>query len=62
MKCQECTKRHLHCHSTCEDYLQWKRELDERNAKIREIKEKESINRNYDIDTAIKNKKRKGKR
>lgn len=23
--CKECKKRHPNCHSTCEEYMQWKR-------------------------------------
>jgi len=26
--CKDCTKRHESCHSTCEDYKNWKTELD----------------------------------
>ena len=62
MKCQSCTKRHLHCHSTCEDYLQWKRDLDKRNAKIQEAKEKESHWAEYYTDVIDKYKKRSHKR
>ena len=33
--CRECTKRHVGCHSTCQDYIKFRQELDEVNKKIR---------------------------
>lgn len=31
--CRGCTKRHVGCHSTCESYLAYRRELDERRTR-----------------------------
>lgn len=30
-QCKECAKRHLGCHSTCESYIEYRKEKDERN-------------------------------
>lgn len=30
-QCKDCTKRHLGCHSTCEIYIAYRKEKDERN-------------------------------
>lgn len=30
--CKDCTKRHLHCHSSCDEYKQYKSEVDKANA------------------------------
>ena len=34
MTCKDCTKRHAGCHSTCDDYKQYKIELKEKQDKI----------------------------
>lgn len=39
----EAPVRHVGCHSTCERYLEERRQLDEQNKKIAEIKRKEQI-------------------
>lgn len=36
--CYECKKRHMYCHSTCEDYLRERKALDEYNEEQRRIK------------------------
>lgn len=33
--CKDCTNRHLHCHSSCETYLAFKKAKDEENKKQR---------------------------
>ncbi|MFI3254882.1 MAG: hypothetical protein R3Y63_11210 [Eubacteriales bacterium] len=35
MSCKDCTKRVLHCHSTCSDYLAFKQSQAEIKAKIK---------------------------
>lgn len=40
-KCFGCTKRRVGCHSECEDYILFKKQLDEQNAIIREKKKAE---------------------
>ena len=34
-KCKDCTKRTLGCHSTCEDYLAFRKERDEALRRMR---------------------------
>lgn len=34
--CKDCTKRHMRCHSTCLDYLDFRRNKDIENKQIRE--------------------------
>lgn len=34
--CKGCTKRHLRCHSTCEEYLEWKEYVTEENNALKE--------------------------
>ena len=42
--CKSCTdKRELGCHATCEDYLVWKKEMDDYNDKVRKRKELDSL-------------------
>lgn len=36
--CMHCTKRHANCHSSCEEYIAWKREHQERKARETEAK------------------------
>lgn len=33
-KCKNCTERHIGCHSTCEDYKNFRNELDKMNEGI----------------------------
>lgn len=42
-KCKDCVKRKLNCHSRCQDYLDFRKKLDEYNDKRRkEYREYES--------------------
>ena len=62
MTCQNCKERHLHCHSTCEEYKEWKRELDERNEQIRKAKAEEENYKSYKYSVIDKTKKRRHER
>lgn len=42
MECHNCKKRHLHCHSTCESYLNYKK------SKAQELKIKKANEEFYD--------------
>lgn len=33
--CQDCEHRQLHCHSTCQAYKEFRKNMDKRNAQIR---------------------------
>ena len=41
-KCIECKDRHIGCHSTCDYYLSWRKELDGVKTLIRKAKKKQS--------------------
>lgn len=45
--CKDCPKRHIGCHATCEDYIAFRKALDEENRKRHE---KERIERMVDND------------
>lgn len=34
-KCIDCTRRHVGCHSRCEDYKKWKTEVDKARSQSR---------------------------
>lgn len=40
--CRDCGQRHLKCHSTCEKYLEFRKELDMQNQYKREEQLKEN--------------------
>lgn len=46
--CRFCTKRHLRCHSTCEDYLEYKEQV----SKANETKSKQ-LNTSYGYRDSI---------
>lgn len=41
--CYKCEKRHISCHSTCEDYLRERKALDEYNEKQRKINQPDRL-------------------
>ena len=43
--CKDCPDRYSGCHAKCERYREFRRELDERNKRIREQKFKEKLTR-----------------
>jgi len=44
--CHNCEKRHLGCHGTCPDYIEYDRQNRERREKMNEIKENQLKYRN----------------
>lgn len=58
--CLNCKDRRLYCHSSCEKYFAYRKELEERNKVIRENRAKENAFNEYNIKSASKNKKRFG--
>lgn len=45
--CKNCNKRYIGCHSECEDYQNYKDELEDMKAKIRKAKRNDSEMRDY---------------
>ena len=39
MGCKDCTKRHVGCHSNCEDYAEQRRQIEETKEKIHKGKD-----------------------
>ena len=37
--CKKCTERHQGCHSSCELYITWRKDLDKKNDELREYKD-----------------------
>jgi hypothetical protein len=60
--CNGCTKRRLHCHSECEEYKQFRKNLDERNEAIKKAKGKQKILNDYHADAVWKMRKKQHKR
>lgn len=58
--CRDCKDRQLYCHATCEKYLAFRKELDERNEAIRDAKAKDEALNGYQIRSAERHKKRLG--
>lgn len=54
----DCTKRHINCHSDCQDYKDWRAELDELN----EVKNRESDYNAYRIQFILKRSKEKNEK
>ncbi len=57
--CKDCEDRHNGCHSTCEDYKVFRREIDKVNNLRNKAKSKESTYTDYKIDGINKELKRK---
>lgn len=62
--CKDCTKRHIGCHASCEDYIKQKTELDrirETNHDADEIK-RHNLIASYDYYARMQQSKRRRKR
>jgi hypothetical protein len=57
--CKNCSAREVGCHSTCEDYIEWKYNYNETKKEIDKAKAKERIISDYIRDATTKNKRRK---
>lgn len=55
--CKDCKDRVLYCHSTCDRYIEWKKEVDEYNRKMREEIEKYCV----PTEVILRNKKKKAR-
>lgn len=45
--CKDCTERYESCHSNCEQYKNWKKQLDEERATIIKAKSDDAIASSY---------------
>lgn len=53
-KCKDCQKRHYACHDTCEDYINARKEWDERLREIRKTKHVYKDVIGHQVETVIK--------
>jgi hypothetical protein len=60
--CIDCTKRYVGCHSKCEDYLKFRRELDEKNEARIKAKQEEDRYISYCVDVNRRVKRKRNKR
>ena len=60
MTCKNCDKRHIGCHSDCEDYAEQRRVLDEIRRKISDQKIKERALDSLEYERIKYAKKKKG--
>jgi hypothetical protein len=56
--CYKCEKRHIGCHSTCEDYLRERKALDEFNENQRKINQPDRLYNELKSDTIAKTKRK----
>lgn len=57
--CKDCQKRHLACHDTCEDFINARNEWVERGRAIKDVRRKEKVIIDHEVESTIRNKKNK---
>ena len=62
MSCLNCEKRHVGCHSSCEEYAEFKRNSLEQKEIKRKQKELQNIVYNYVFESRDRQKRRNGKK
>ena len=62
MPCLNCEKRHVGCHSSCEEYAEFKRKFMEQKEIKRKQKELQNIVYNYVFESRDRQKRRNGKK
>lgn len=62
MSCFNCEKRHVGCHSSCEEYAEFKRNSSEQKEIKRKQKELQNIVYNYVFESRDRQKRRNGKK
>ena len=62
MSCLNCEKRHVGCHSSCEEYAEFKRNSSEQKEIKRKQKELQNIVYNYVFESRDRQKRRNGKK
>ena len=60
MSCLNCEKRHVGCHSSCEEYAEFKRNFVEQKEIKRKQKERQNIVVNYIFESREKQRRRNG--
>lgn len=53
--CKDCPRRYLGCHSKCKDYKEFRQALDERNARIRQERDRDNSVRAVAIESRRRN-------
>ena len=61
IECKDCTKRHLACHDTCENYQHAIKEWIEWGRTVKAAKRKDKAIRSYEVEVTIRNAKHKGR-
>ena len=62
MPCLNCEKRHAGCHSSCEEYEEFKRNFMEQKETKRKQKERQNIVVNYIFESRERQRRRNGKK
>ena len=62
MPCLNCEKRHVGCHSSCEEYDEFKRNFSEKKEISRKQKENQNIVNDYVFDSRDRQRRRNGKK
>ena len=62
MPCLNCENRKLGCHSSCEKYAEFKRNIDENKKLIRSQKEEQNLFINYFFEAKERCKRKSGKK
>lgn len=62
MSCLNCEKRRVGCHSSCEEYAEFKRHFSEQKEIKRKQKELQNIVVNYIFESREKQRRRNGKK
>ena len=58
--CHKCDKRYLGCHSTCEDYLEWRQQFEEEKEYIRTQRKRDMETMMYAKESIARERKKRG--
>lgn len=62
MSCLNCERRHVGCHSSCEEYAEFKRNFSEQKEIKRKQKERQNIVYDYVFESRDRQRRRNGKK
>lgn len=62
MSCLNCENRHVGCHSSCEEYAEFKRKFSEKKEISRKQKEYQNIVNDYVFESRDRQRRRNGKK